>query len=135
METTARPKGFHNPAMTTSSAATMKAPVAAANPPSGMPVEISKAAPGVDHAMLTGCRVAMLWAAPSNPVTTQSASRPEAACAGEAPTPAKPWSTIGKALPKPTMAASKPAVTGCSRDCRVETAGESLGMPFFPYTG
>ena len=135
MPTTARPKGFHNPAMTTSSAATMKAPVAAGNPPSGTPVEISNAAPGVDHAMLIGWRVMMLWAAPRSPVTTQSASRPDAAWAGEAPTPAKPWSTIGKALPKPTMAARKPAVTGWSRDCRAEASGtdlvgKSLGMPF-----
>src|SRR3954469_14905159 len=53
---TARPSGFHQPATTTSAPATMKAPTAAANPPSITPVAASSAAPGVDQATAIGMR-------------------------------------------------------------------------------
>src|SRR5581483_3227172 len=53
---TARPSGFHRPAITTSAPATRNAPTAAENPPATGPVAASNAAPGVDQAIAIGIR-------------------------------------------------------------------------------
>ena len=56
MAAIARPSGFQKPASTTSRPAATKAPTATGKPPSGAPELASKAAPGVDQAMLIGMR-------------------------------------------------------------------------------
>lgn len=57
MDSTARAKGRHRPAMITSAAATRNAPTATAKPPAGAPVLASSATPGVDPAMAMGMRI------------------------------------------------------------------------------
>jgi hypothetical protein len=57
----------------------------------------------------------------------QSASRPDAASAGVAPTPARPCKTTGKALAKPTIAARTPAEIGWAME---PVAGAAAVMEF-----
>jgi hypothetical protein len=107
-----RPSRGHTPVRTMSAATTRKAPTAAGQPPRTTPVLASSAAPGVDQATVRGMR----WRRESQiiaaPCTTHSASSPEAACAGEAPTPRSPATTTADELVKPTSALRTPAVTG-----------------------
>jgi hypothetical protein len=53
---TQRPSGRHIPATTISTPEAANAPRAAGYPPGGSPAEISSAAPGVDHAIVSGIR-------------------------------------------------------------------------------
>ena len=76
MAATMRPSGFQRPAMTISTAQTMKPPTAVANPPSIAPELASSAAPGVDQAIEIGRRVAMLSTMAQTPIETDSAIRP-----------------------------------------------------------
>jgi hypothetical protein len=125
---TQRPSGFHNPASTISSAVTMKAPTAAAKPPSTAPAVNSSAAPGVDQAIEIGMRLFRLSAMASTPMAIDSAVRPEAACSGVAPTPARPRSTTGNELAKPTKAASMPVNRVCGEnDMRRQTMTRLTG--------
>jgi hypothetical protein len=110
MAATQRLSGFHKPATTIMAPVTRKAPTAAENPPSTSPAEASRAAPGVDQAMLIGIRVIRLISTPQTPMVIESAIRPDAACAGLAPTARSPGTTT-VALAKPTREARMPAVS------------------------
>ena len=61
---------------------TRNAPTAADQPPSTTPVVTSSAAPGVDHAAVTGIRVQVASRTHAAPMVTLSASRPLEACVG-----------------------------------------------------
>src|SRR5947209_6469378 len=107
-----RPRGGHNPVITSSAPVTRKAPTAAGHPPCTAPVLASRAAPGVDQASVSGIR----WRRTSHKMPTawvaQTASSPEAASAGVAPTPRRPARTTAKELVNPTSAVRMPARTG-----------------------
>jgi hypothetical protein len=118
--------------MITSAAATRKAPTATAKPPDGATVEASSAAPGVDQAMAMGMRMRRPNQIASSAWPMQRASRPEADSAGLAPTPASPWSTMGKALAKPTTAARMPAEIGWAMD-PLEPAATVMEFPVRSY--
>ena len=91
---------------------TRNAPTAAGQPPWTTPVLASSAAPGVDQASVSGIR----WRRTSHSMPSawvaQTASSPEAASAGEAPTARRPASTTAKELVNPTSAVRIPASTG-----------------------
>ena len=72
---------------------TMKAPQAASKPPATAPVEISKAAPGVDQAMLIGMRLRKARMTAQSPIAVPTAIRPDVAWPGVAPTDFKPCKT------------------------------------------
>src|SRR3546814_19492951 len=65
-----------------STAVTMKAPTAPANPPSTAPEVASSAPPGVDQAMLIGCLVLRLRMIAQAPMEIDSAISPDAASPG-----------------------------------------------------
>src|SRR3546814_11768088 len=90
MAATARPSGRNRPAITISTAQTMKAPTAAENPPSTAPAVARSEPPGVDQAIDTGNRVQALSALAHTPIDTASALRPEAATEPPTPTPVSP---------------------------------------------
>ena len=106
---TARASGFHCPATTTNTPATTNAPTAAGNPPATICELASNAAPGVDHATEIGNRVFKLRNRPQMPIAIETAIRPDAASASEAPTARNPCTTTANELAKPTKAASNPA--------------------------
>jgi hypothetical protein len=90
MAAMARPSGRQKPVRTSRIPHTMKAPTAAGQPPSGGPLEASRAAPGVDQAMATGIRRRRPRTMAQSPIVTHSASSPEAACSAVAPAPRRP---------------------------------------------
>src|SRR4051794_31026280 len=106
------PRRGHRPVITSSAPVTRKAPTAAGQPPCTTPVLASSAAPGVDQASVSGIR----WRRTSHKMPTawvaQTASSPEAASAGVAPTPRRPARTTAKELVNPTSAVRMPARTG-----------------------
>jgi len=104
-----RPSGRTSPASTINPPHSRNAPTAAANPPGCGPAAMSSAAPGVDHAMLTGIRVRSPRTTATTPAATHTASSPDAACRSSAPTARRPASTTGNAPPKPTSAVTTPA--------------------------
>ena len=106
---TARPNGRHDPASTINTPLTKNAPTAAPNPPAGAAEDASKAAPGVDHAMLIGSRRHRLNPIAHVPIATDSAINPEAACDGVAPIAVSPFNTTENDDANPTNAASTPA--------------------------
>jgi hypothetical protein len=73
----------------------------------------SKAAPGVDHAMLTGILRAKLSKMPHNPMATPTAIKPDVAWACVAPMASKPFTTTANELAKPTKDAIAPAAQAC----------------------
>jgi len=119
MDATRRPSGRHNPHTTTSAEHATNAPTAPANPPSAIGVVASRAAPGVDHATLIGIRRHRLSAMPHSPKATDSAIRPEAACAGSAPMAVRPRRITAKELANPTKLASRPALSACGEKSRI----------------
>lgn len=114
MAATSRPSGVTSPATTISTPQSRNAPTAAANPPGCGPAATSSAAPGVDHAMLTGIRLRTPRNAATTPHATHTTSRPDAACPASAPTARSPVSTTANAPANPTTAATMPASTGCA---------------------
>src|SRR5215208_6853453 len=106
-----RPSGCHRPAAARSTPVTANAPTAAGQPPSTAPADTSSAAPGVDHAMVTGFRSAIASQMVSSPIPIETASSPEAASAPLAPTAVSPARTTAKAPPHATIAATTPATT------------------------
>src|SRR5687768_1889129 len=113
MAATQRPSGFQNPASTISAPLTRKAPTAAGNPPSILAEVASSAAPGVDQATLIGIRVRRLSNSPHSPIAIDSAIRPEAASACDAPTALRPCTITATELAMPTKAESRPEKTAC----------------------
>ena len=107
-----RPSRGHRPVITISPPATPNAPTAAGQPPRTTPVLASTAAPGVDQARVSGIRCRRTSQRMPTPWVAQTASRPEAACAGVAPTPRRPASTTANELVNPTSAVKMPASTG-----------------------
>ena len=59
-------------------------------PPCGAALTASSAAPGVDHATLTGMRNQRLSAMAASPIAMADAISPAEACAGLAPTAKRP---------------------------------------------
>ena len=110
---TVRSSHGQSPARVSSTPQSRNAPTAVANPPSGTPAVASSAAPGVDQAMAIGSRVRTASTTVSAPISTDSTIRPEAASAGDAPTPRSPASTTANAPPKPTTPETIPAPTAC----------------------
>lgn len=90
------PSRGHAPVITISTPTIRNAPTAAGQPPWTMPVLASRAAPGVDQASVIGIR----WRRVSQKIPTacvaHTASRPEEASTGDAPTPRRPASTTAK---------------------------------------
>jgi hypothetical protein len=120
-----RPSRGHRPVAMMSAATMRNPPTAAGQPPRTMPVLASSAAPGVDQAAMIGIRCRSDSQMVMTPATRLRASRPEAAWAGEAPTPRSPATMTANELVTPTRAARIPAVTGwLSRAWRV--AGGSI---------
>ena len=113
MALTQRPSGFHSPEATTSAPLRTNAPTAAGKPPSTAPVVASSAAPGVDHAIVTGIRPRNANTMPQPPIATDSTISPDAASACVAPTATKPRTMTANELAKPTKADSTPAATAC----------------------
>ena len=108
---TQRPSGRQNPAITINAPLSRKAPTAAGKPPSIDAEVARRAAPGVDQATLIGIHVRRLRKTPHNPIAIDSAMRPDAASADDAPAPFKPCTITAKELAMPTKAESKPADT------------------------
>ncbi len=107
---TARLIAGQRPARMMKSPETRKAPTAYPKPPwTGGPLARS-AAPGVVQATMIGMRVLRLSRIPQIPVTTQSASRPEAAWAGLAPAATTPRRITANEDAKPTKAARTPLI-------------------------
>ncbi|GAA8849432.1 hypothetical protein DUHN55_29840 [Helicobacter pylori] len=106
------PRAGTSPVARTRTPVTTKAPTAAGQPPSTVPVEASNAAPGVDHATVMGSRVVRERTIELRPMRIVTASSPLAACACVAPTAVSPCRTTTKALVKPTSTVTTPAVTG-----------------------
>src|SRR5437868_7181466 len=108
-----RASGGRKPAATISRPQSRNAPTAA--PKLGEGVVRSRAAPGVDQAMVIGRR----WRRPrrmaTTPTETQRASSPEAAWSDEAPTARRPASTTVKELAKPTRPVTTPAMMGLDK--------------------
>ncbi len=80
------------------------------------------AAPGVDQASETGVRCRSASQSIPRAWATQSASRPDAAWSGVAPTAVSPASTTTKEEENPTTAATTPALTGVPCSCMVAPA-------------
>ncbi|GGM30104.1 hypothetical protein GCM10007977_034220 [Dactylosporangium sucinum] len=108
MAAIARDSHGDRPARTIRAAHTANAPTAAGKPPGTGPVAASRAAPGVDHAMLIGMRYRSPSPIATTPIPTQSASSPDAAWAGVAPTARRPASTTVNELAYPTTALTSP---------------------------
>src|ERR1700744_671938 len=69
------------------------------------------------------------------PWVAQTASRPEAACAGVAPTPRRPASTTANELVNPTSAVKMPASTGGTAGSGAGDAGDSGEVSLSDVTG
>ena len=78
-----------------------------------MPVLASSAAPGVDQASMIGIRWRLERKIVPIAIVTVTASSPEAASAGVAPTRCRPASTTAKAPVNPTSAETIPARIEC----------------------
>ena len=91
---------------------TRNAPIAAGQPPRTTPVLASSAAPGVDQASVSGIRCRRTSQSMPSAWVAQSASSPEAASDGVAPTARSPVSTTADELVNPTRAVRIPASTG-----------------------
>lgn len=91
---------------------TRNAPTAAGQPPTRPPVPTSSAAPGVDQAKVIGIRVRAETSTVARPMVTNSASSPDPAWVGVAPTARSPDSTTANELVEPTRAVTSPATTG-----------------------
>ena len=76
--------------------------------PAGRVADASSAAPGVDHAIVTGIRSRRLNSTLPAPMVKQSASSPDAACAGLAPTAPRPANTTAKELVNPATVVIDP---------------------------
>ena len=89
----------------------MKAPIASAmlNPPAS-PAVASTAAPGVDHATMTGLRSHSDGTSEHRPMPKPSAHIHEVTCAGVAWKACAAWNTMATELVNPTNTATKPAV-------------------------
>ena len=111
----ARASAGQNPVSSSSAAHTRKAPMALAKSPVSPPAAIITAAPGVDQAKASGSRKARLSAMQRMPWPSERAKRPDAACAGVAPTATRPAMTSVNELAKPVSAAMRPAAIGCPR--------------------
>ena len=87
-----------------------KAPIASGSvtPVAAAPVA-STAAPGVDHAVSTGCRQRSDKTMLVSPMPRHRAHSQEVVCAGVAPSADAAWNTSATELVKPTSAATKPA--------------------------
>ena len=123
---TARPNGLINPAATISSPQTRNAPTAAGNPPAGVAVAASSAAPGVDQAAEIGMRNQRLSPIPASPIAIVTAMRPDAACASVAPAADRPFRITAKVLAKPAKAVTSPAEMGGRTE---RFMGPRLGTP------
>src|SRR3954451_1020619 len=77
-----RPSRDQRPGSASSAPVTTNAPTAAGQPPSSVPEDTSSAAPGVDQPIVIGIRPRSANTTVSSPLPTDSASRPELACAG-----------------------------------------------------
>jgi len=94
-----------------SAADTMNAPTASAMPkPPAAPAVASTAAPGVDHATITGMRNHHEGSSVHKPRPRPSAHIQEPICAVSAPSERAAWNTMAMELVKPTSTAMKPAV-------------------------
>ncbi len=102
----------HSPVTRMSPPTTRNAPTAAGQPPRTAPVLASSAAPGVDQASVSGIRCRRTSQRTPSPWVAQSASSPEAASDGVAPTARSPVSTTADELVNPTRAVRIPASTG-----------------------
>ena len=111
IDSTRRPSGRMSPQSASRMPQTMNAPTAEANPPCGAAAAASSAAPGVDHAMVTGIFRRQLNSTHPRPIVRQSAMSPEAACACDAPTARSPVSTTANEEVKPTSPQTMPAMT------------------------
>ena len=89
---------------------TMNAPTASPmeNPPA-TPAVANTAAPGVDHATITGLRSTRDGTSEHSPIPRPSAQIQEVIWAGVAPNPWAAWNTMATELVKPTNTATKPA--------------------------
>ncbi|MNI72116.1 hypothetical protein D3C73_1280370 [compost metagenome] len=76
-----RPRTGSSPVRTISTPTMRNAPTAAGQPPSTIPAEASSAAPGVDHASVTGIRDRQASHRIPRPKLRVSANRPLDACA------------------------------------------------------
>ncbi|KAJ1684180.1 hypothetical protein LUZ63_020473 [Rhynchospora breviuscula] len=127
MAATSSPRRGTRAVSSTRTAQATKAPTAADQPPETAPVEASSAAPGVDQASERGARWRRASQAMPPACATHSATRPEAACAGEAPTACNPARTTAKEELKPTRAATTPATSAGVWRSRPVTSGASTG--------
>ena len=109
---TRRRSGSNRPVQMISAPHRAKARHRCAEPAARTPVVTSSAAPGVDHAMLTGSRVRTLMSTASTPMITLAVSSPEAALLRRRRPARRPASTTVNELAKPTSAVITPAVTG-----------------------
>ncbi len=75
------------------------------------------AAPGVDHATLTGSRVHNDSPRLVMPMPRPSAQIHEVVCCALAPTAWAAWNTMATELVKPTSTATKPATMALSESC------------------
>jgi len=89
----------------------MKAPTASAmlKPPAS-PAVANTAAPGVDHATMTGLRSSSDGTREHRPMPSPSAHIHDVICAGVAWKACAAWNTMATELVKPTSTATKPAV-------------------------
>jgi hypothetical protein len=106
------PRLGSNPVRTISTPTTTNAPTAAGQPPSTIPAEARSAAPGVDHARVTGIFDLHASHKMPSPNVNVRARRPLEACAWLAPTAFSPARTTAKEDVKPTRAVTTPAVMG-----------------------
>ncbi len=112
MRSITRSKPRVTPAITINAPQTTKAPTAS---PIATPLlPASRAAPGVDHAVSTGCRVASDRPIDVTPMPRPSAHIHDVACAGVAPSACAAAKTMTTELVKPTSTATKPATTAAS---------------------
>jgi hypothetical protein len=128
IEATPRARGRQSPASRMSKAHTTNAPTASANPPAGTVLAARKAAPGVDQAILIGQRLRNVRMTVSNPIRKPTAIRPEAASAGEAPTPLSPCTTTAKLEAKPASEASRPAKTALAEKASRWLSGRAASV-------
>src|SRR6476661_9164489 len=106
------PSAGTRPVRASSSPAPTKPPTAAGHPPSGTADAASSAAPGVDQARVTGTRERQARNNTPSPTVRVTASRPDAAWAGLAPTAVRPARTTANDEVNPTSAVTIPAMTG-----------------------
>lgn len=125
MRASSLPSAGISPVRLMSTPVTRNAPTAAGQPPSTVPAPTSSAAPGVDQASVTGTFECQDSQSTPMPKRMVSASRPDAAWAGLAPTARSPARTTAKEDVKPTSAVTMPAMIGWER--RREAVGSAPG--------